>query len=117
MTKVLLRGEDSGERLGLVEMAVDAGFGGPPLHTHELWDEGFYVLEGEVRIQAGAEVVTATPGTFAFAPRGIAHTFSNPTEADARILVMFTPAGFERHLAGEIARDEVPTLIAQRTTP
>jgi len=117
MTKVLLRGDDSEERLALVEMPVEAGFGGPPLHTHELWDEGFYVLEGEVRIQAGEDVVTATPGTFAFAPRGVAHTFSNPTESDARILVVFTPAGFERYLAGEISREAVPVLIAQRTKP
>lgn len=116
MTKVLLRGEDSGERLGLVEMAVDTGFSGPPLHTHQLWDEGFYVLGGEVSIQVGDDVVTATPGTFAFAPRGVAHTFSNPTGADARILVVFTPAGFERYLAGEIARKHVLVLIAQRTT-
>lgn len=72
--------------------------------------------ECEVRIQAGEEVVTATPGTFAFAPRGVAHTFSNPTKADARILIIFTPAGFKRHLAGEIAREHVPVLIAQRTT-
>jgi uncharacterized cupin superfamily protein len=115
MTKVLLHGADSGERLGLVEMPVEAGFGGPPLHTHELWDEGFYVLEGEVTIQTADDVVTATPGMFAFAPRGVAHTFSNRTNTDARILVLFTPAGFERYLAGEIAREDVPVLIAQRT--
>jgi quercetin dioxygenase-like cupin family protein len=95
-------------------MPVEARFGGPPLHTHELWDEGFYVLEGEVTIQAGDDVVKATPGTFAFAPRGVARTFSNRTDTDARILVLFTPAGFERYLAGEIAREQVPDLIAQR---
>lgn len=115
MTKVLLHSNDSADRLGLVEMDVEAGFAGPPLHTHELWDEGFYVLEGEVTLQAGSNLVTGTPGTFVFAPRSVPHTFSNRTGTDARILVVFTPAGFERFLAGEIAREDVPKLIAART--
>lgn len=59
----------SAGRLALVEMAVEVGFAGPPLHMHELWDEGCYVLEGEVTIQAGDQLVTATRGTLAFAPR------------------------------------------------
>ena len=52
------------------------GFGGPPLHAHALWDEGFYVLEGEVTFQAGDRILTATPGMFVFAPRNMPHTFA-----------------------------------------
>ena len=96
-----MRGEDSGGRLALVEMVVEAGFAGPPKHVHELWDEGFYVLEGELSVQVGDQTFRATRGMFAFAPRTVAHTFANPSEKDARMLVVLTPAGFERYLAGE----------------
>ncbi|OLE81751.1 MAG: hypothetical protein AUG06_00485 [Actinobacteria bacterium 13_1_20CM_2_65_11] len=111
--EVLLRGEESGGRLALVEMAVEAGFSGPPLHTHQLWDEGFYVLEGEVTIRSGDKVVTATPGVFAFAPREVPHTFANLGQKDARILVVLTPAGFERYLAGEEDRRLATARVAE----
>jgi quercetin dioxygenase-like cupin family protein len=112
--RILVHGKDSGERLGLAEMEVQAGFAGPPLHTHASWDEGFYVLAGEMTLRAGAEVVAAKPGTFVFAPRGVPHTFANHTSEDARMLVLFTPAGFERVLAGEIDRTEVEAMIRDR---
>ncbi len=48
---VLLRGEDSGGRLAVVDIVVQAGFAGPPLHVHLLWDESFYVIEGEITVQ------------------------------------------------------------------
>jgi quercetin dioxygenase-like cupin family protein len=79
-----------------------------------LWDEGFYVLEGEVTVQAGDQLITATPGMFVFAAREVAHTFANLSEEDARILVGFIPAGFERYLAGEVSREEVATLLRER---
>lgn len=105
---ILLHGEESGGHLALVEMVVEAGFAGPPLHVHESWDEGFYVLEGEVTIQAGDKLLTATLGMFAFAPRRTPHTFANLSGKDARILIVLTPAGFERHLAGEHADHQAP---------
>jgi quercetin dioxygenase-like cupin family protein len=96
--EVLLRGEASGGRLALVEMAVPARSTGPPLHVHETWDEGFYVLEGELAVQVGDAPRRAMTGMFAFAPRGTPHTFANLGADDARILVVLTPAGFERYL-------------------
>jgi quercetin dioxygenase-like cupin family protein len=95
---VLLRGEDSGGRLALVEMDIPATFAGPPLHVHEAWDEGFYVLEGEVTVQVSADVMSARPGMFAFAARETPHTFANLSGRRARILITLTPAGFERYL-------------------
>jgi mannose-6-phosphate isomerase-like protein (cupin superfamily) len=109
---VLLRGEDSGGRIALVEMKVEAGFAGPPKHTHELWDEGFYVVEGEVAIQVAEQTLMATPGMFAFAPRTVPHTFANPGDKDARMLVLLTPAGFERYIAGEEDRKSGAARVA-----
>jgi len=117
MTKILLRGAHSGDRLGLVEIDVEAGFGGPPLHTHELRDEGFYVLQGEVTIQAAERVVTTEPGASVFASRETPHTFANHSGKGARMLIAFTPAGFERALAGEMTREDIPALILRRAEP
>jgi quercetin dioxygenase-like cupin family protein len=96
--EVLLRGDDSGGRLALVEMDVPATFARPPLHVHASWDEGFYVLEGELTVQVGEDVMTAGPGTFAFAAREAPHTFANLSGRHARILVTLMPAGFEHYL-------------------
>ena len=101
-TDVLLRGEQTEGRLALVEMRLPPGFAGPPLHIHGAWDEGFYVLEGEVTIQIGNRVFVASHGMFAFAPRETPHTFANRSVEEARILVVLTPAGFERYLEGRV---------------
>lgn len=95
---VLLHGDESGERLALVEMDVPAGSDGPPLHVHETWDEGFYVLAGEITFQVGDERLTARPGMFVFAPRETPHTLANLGGTDARMLIVLTPAGFEPYL-------------------
>jgi len=59
----------------------------PPRHVHGDEDEAFYLLDGEVELEVDGEVVVATPGTFAFAPRGKPHTFRVLTPS-ARALVI-----------------------------
>ena len=54
-------------------------------------------------------MLQATTGCFAFAPRGIPHSFTVDVEP-TRVLVFASPAGFE-HFAlelGEPARDDTP---------
>src|SRR3954471_12961966 len=73
---VLLRTEDSDDRVGIVEVTVPAGWPGPPLH-HHAFDEAFYVLDGELTSQLGDELATAGPGSLTFAPSGSHHTLAN----------------------------------------
>lgn len=47
---------------------------GAPLHTHP-WDEGFYVLSGEVEVQINDQILQATPGYCVNISAGIAHTY------------------------------------------
>jgi mannose-6-phosphate isomerase-like protein (cupin superfamily) len=115
---VLLRGEDSAGVVSMVEVRVPAGWEGPPLHHHE-FDEGFYVLDGELTFQLGDELVTATSGQFAFARGGVHHTLANPRAAEARYLLICTPAGFERYfdrVAAENAGVE-PRASAREPSP
>ncbi len=97
-TAVLLRSEQSGGAISAVENTLPAGWEGPPLHHHD-FDEAFYVLEGALTFQVGAERLTVGPGGLAFAPRGVVHTLANHSDAPARYLLLCTPAGFERHFA------------------
>ena len=98
MPKVLLRSEESGGVVSVVETDSPAGFAGPPLHLHD-FDEAFYVLEGELTFQLGDRLITAGPGELAFAPRNVPHTYANLSGAPARVMIVCTPAGFERYFA------------------
>ena len=100
---VLLRSEDSGGHLSVVENVVPARSAGPPLHSHG-FDETFYVLKGELVVRVGDALLARTAGQLAFAPRGVAHALANRRDAPVRYLLVCTPAGFERHFARTAAQ-------------
>src|SRR3954470_741081 len=95
-TKVVLRGEETNGVVSAMDNTLPANWPGPPLHRHD-FDEAFYVLEGDLTFQLGDELRTATPGDLVFAPRGATHTLANLSDAEARYLLVCTPAGFERY--------------------
>ena len=97
-TQVLLRGEESGGHVAIVENRIGPHWAGPPLHRHD-FDEAFYVLEGELTFQVEDQVVVKRAGEFAFAPRNVVHTLANHSDAAARYVLVITPAGFERYFA------------------
>ncbi len=90
--------KDTGGAYGLWELTAPAAAAGPPPHIHEREDEAFYVLEGELMFQIGERAMRAAAGTFAFAPRGLVHKFSNPGAKPAKALVIVSPGGFEKAL-------------------
>jgi mannose-6-phosphate isomerase-like protein (cupin superfamily) len=98
MPDVLLRSEESDGVVSVVDNTVPAHWPGPFLHKHD-FDEAFYVLEGELTFQVEDAVVTKRAGELAFAPRGVAHTLANHSDAPARYVLVCTPAGFERYFA------------------
>lgn len=94
--RVLLAAAHSDGALGVVELEMAAGSTGPPLHLHPTHGEGFYVLAGRPSLQVDDRVIVAEPGDWAFAPRDVPHTLANHGTADARLLCVFAPGGFER---------------------
>jgi mannose-6-phosphate isomerase-like protein (cupin superfamily) len=84
---------DTDGRYGLVEVVARAG-DGPPWHVHHEEDEWFYALEGTWTVYVGDEQVDLTPGSFAFGPKGVPHTFVAETEG-AKVLVGLAPVMFE----------------------
>ena len=97
-TDVLLRSDETGGYLSVTEIVVPPHSAGPPLHKHD-FDEAFYMLEGELIFQVEDALVTKAAGEPSFAPRNVAHTLANHSDAPARYLLICTPAGFERHWA------------------
>jgi uncharacterized RmlC-like cupin family protein len=68
-----------------------------PVHRHSREDEAFYLLDGEVSVYFGDQVVRAGAGDFLWAPREVPHAFCVES-ALARLLVVSTPAGFQQFL-------------------
>src|SRR2546423_15520140 len=79
------RSEDTGGDYAVLELTGAPG-DMPPLHVHPHDDEGFYVLEGALRLHVGDDVVHLQPGGFALAPRGVPHVYVVESEGPARWL-------------------------------
>jgi quercetin dioxygenase-like cupin family protein len=97
--RFMIGGEDTRGNFALVEYLIGARALAAPMHTHEREEEYTYVLEGEVGVQIGEEVLVAEPGDLVFKPRGVPHAFWNAADEPARALEMISPAGFERYFA------------------
>src|SRR5260370_26176150 len=55
-----------------LELLAPKGFASP-IHIHRAEDEFFVVLDGEVRVRHGDEVIEAVAGSLVYAPRGVPH--------------------------------------------
>lgn len=96
--------------LSLLEFEIRPGGGVDP-HFHKLHSDSFFVLEGELEIHVGDEVVHARPGSYALAPPGVIHYFRNASDKPARALNLHTPGGFAEY------RRELEELRAQGVEP
>ena len=73
-------------------------------HVHHKMDETIYVLEGEIEFIVAGEKFLRSAGAVAFVPRGIHHGFTNHGPAQARVLILFNPAGNEHEYFRELER-------------
>ena len=84
----------------------------PPMHIHHGEEETFYVVDGEVTVFADGERIDLSAGDYAFVPRGVDHAYIVRSER-ARMLITFSPSGFEQFfvqegIPAEAARSEAP---------
>ena len=100
---------DTGGAYTMIESTASPG-NGPPLHLHRDEDETLYVLEGDIEITNGDQVLKGKPGAVAFVPKGVAHRFRGTGERIGRILIVYTPGGIEGFFreAGRPATGEGP---------
>ena len=97
--RFMIGGEDTQQNFALVEHPIGPRALAAPMHTHKHEDEYTYVLEGEIGVQIGEDVLVARPGDLVFKPRGVPHAFWNAADEPARALEIISPAGFERYFA------------------
>jgi hypothetical protein len=68
-----------------------------PPHRHKNEDEFSFVIEGELGARQGDQEVRLGPGGYLMKPRGMLHSFWNPTDEPTRILEIISPSGFEHY--------------------
>jgi quercetin dioxygenase-like cupin family protein len=93
---VRVSGEQTGGTFSLIEDRLPAGRS-TPYHLHHNEDETFYVLEGELTFFGDAGKIRGAAGSTVFLPRGLPHGFR--AETAAKLLILTTPAGFDRFVA------------------
>ncbi len=89
------RYEQTDARFFVMEVEVAPGGGPPPLHTHPA-SEFFYTLEGTLTYfrddgPDGLTEITGGPGTAAYIPGGVAHTYRNFSGRPGRYLAVLSP--------------------------
>jgi quercetin dioxygenase-like cupin family protein len=100
-------GESTGGAYSLFEV-ISPPHGGAPLHIHHQEDESFYLLDGDLLVQAGEETLKATIGSFVQFPRGMVHTYKNNGTRPAKLLVIVSPGGYEKFFEA-VPQVPVPT--------
>ena len=86
--------DETGGAFSQIEV-YDVRGGAPPLHVHHNEDEAFYILEGQVTMFVGDELIDLEAGDYCFGPRGIPHAYLVRSER-ARMLVTISPSGSEQ---------------------
>ena len=95
-TVMLASGEQTDGRFMLMEaVSMPPGLTSP-YHRHHNEDEAFYVLEGQLRFVCDGQWLDAGPGTWVYGPRNLPHGFKLVGEQPARMLLLCSPAGFEK---------------------
>ena len=95
--RVLASGATTGG-MTCVMTCVNPGPGGPPLHIHRGHDEWYFVMAGRYRFKIEDTVHEGGPGTFAYVPRGVVHTFASVGTKEGRLISASMPAGLEHFL-------------------
>lgn len=114
---IKIGGADTGGQFGMIEIVVPQGYGSP-WHVHPDEDEWFFVLEGAVTFYVDHTRLDLTPGSFAFGPKTIPHTFIGASAEPARALVGLQPVmfeGFLREVGQPVTERVLPPPLGQQT--
>jgi mannose-6-phosphate isomerase-like protein (cupin superfamily) len=94
---ILVDGSHTRGLLAFLEYEIGPKGTGPGLHWHRGYDENFYVVSGSLGTKAAGVERILKPRDFVFVPRGVIHTFFNPSETEAcRFVSCWTPPGAEQ---------------------
>lgn len=94
---VLASGEQTGGQYSLIEQLMP-GQAGPPPHVHDRQVEVFYILAGQMRLQVGTELMTASTGALISIPPRTPHGFRVLSDT-ARVLNLYVPAALDTQIS------------------
>ncbi|MDX1961863.1 MAG: quercetin 2,3-dioxygenase [Pirellulales bacterium] len=95
LVTVMVTAADTGGAYSVFEDFIPPG-AGPVPHTHTKEDETIFVLEGKLRAWLGGKQYDVKIGDFVHMPRGVQHYFKNVSDEPTRMLLTYTPGGFEQ---------------------
>jgi mannose-6-phosphate isomerase-like protein (cupin superfamily) len=96
----------------MIEVFAEPG-NGVPMHVHKNEDEHFIVLEGTLHMVVGDKRVNVSAGRAMTVSKGVPHAWSNASDAEVRMLVLFSP-GYVEGMFREIAlrqNDDVAAIL------
>lgn len=85
--------------------------GGPPLHSHVVDDEAFYILRGTFAFELDGELKHAVAGDTVYIPAGVRHLYQNVGEETGELLLVVVPGGLDAFFV------ELDALLRQPGTP
>jgi len=94
-TRLLADSNATGGALSIMCTTMREGTEGARPHTHSQSAELFYLLDGELHVLAGEQVLTASKGDLVAVPPNMAHAFATPIGHSAEVLIVQAP-GLER---------------------
>ncbi|MFO1021837.1 MAG: quercetin 2,3-dioxygenase [Planctomycetales bacterium] len=92
---VKVQSEETGGAYSAFEDLIPPG-AGPVPHTHTKEDETIFVIDGKLRAWLGGKQFDVATGDFVHMPRGVQHYFRNVSDKPTRLLLSYTPGGFEQ---------------------
>ena len=90
--RFLLEAADTNGSVAMFEFTVPVGVKMPQPHSHKLYDETIYGIEGVVTFTVEGKTVDIGPGESFFIPRGAVHGFNNLKQTNVKALAVITPA-------------------------
>jgi quercetin dioxygenase-like cupin family protein len=108
----LIEGSAEDGAPSIFEFGVTSGAKVPAAHRHDGYVETIYGLDGTLTWEVEGERVETGPGDVLRIPRGVAHSFHNVGEADAKALAIVSPGvlgpEYFREIAAVIASSDGP---------
>lgn len=90
-SRLLADSDATGEALSIMRTTMGAGIEGARPHTHHQSAELFYLLDGQLQLLAGNQVITANTGDLLVVPPDMAHAFATPADHAADFLIVQAP--------------------------
>jgi quercetin dioxygenase-like cupin family protein len=105
---MLATAEDTDGQYSCMEELIPHGPSAAP-HIHEVADESFYIIEGEMTFFIEDRPLKAIAGSFVSVPKGTKHAFQIDSET-VRPIDTYVPAGFEHIIMATTVPAEARTL-------